>query len=57
MVQLFLINTVNNALEFSYDKWTVEDTVRLLRCLDTSYQFSKAFNSRFELCIKLQRAD
>lgn len=57
MVQLFLINTIDNALEISYSKWTVEDTALLLRCLETSYKFSKTFNSRFELCIKLQRAD
>lgn len=53
MVQLLLINTINNSLDYSYSKWSVEDTERLLRCLETCYRFSKAFNDRFELCIKL----
>ena len=53
MVQLLLINTINNSLDSSYAKWSVEDTERLLKCLETCFRFSKAFNDRFELCIKL----
>jgi len=57
MVQLFLINTISNALGPCYEKWTMEDAVRILTCLESSYNFSKALNSRFEVSIKLQRAD
>ena len=51
------MDTINNALDITYDKWTMGDTVILLKCLQKSYNFSKAINCRFEMSVKLQKAD
>lgn len=57
LVQLFVVNTLKDALDSSYDKLSDEDSQRMLDTLQTSYEFSKQINLQFSNCVKLQRVD
>ena len=57
LVQLFVVNTLKDALDSSYEKLSVADSQRMLETLQSSYEFSKQINSQFTNCIKLQRVD
>ena len=57
LVQLFVVNTLKDALDSSYDKLSVNDSQRMMETLQSSYDFSKQINSQFTNCIKLQRVD
>lgn len=57
LVQLFVVNTLKDALDSSYEKFTPEDSISLLQTLQVSYDFSHEINSKFNNCMKLQRVD
>ena len=57
LVQLFVVNTLKDALDSSYDKFSVEDGARVLETLQASYEFSRQINGNFNNCLKLQRVD
>ena len=57
LVQLFVVNTLKDALDSSYEKFTPEDNENLLETLEMSYGFSNEINSKFGNCLKLQRVD
>ena len=57
LVQLFVVNTLKDALDQSYDKLRIEDSARMLVTLQGSYDFSKQITSNFSNCVKIQRVD
>ena len=57
LVQLFVVNTLKDALDTSYDKFAESDNERMLETLQASYNFSRNINSNFNNCIKLQKVD
>jgi hypothetical protein len=56
-VQLFVVNTLKDALDSSYEKFSVEDSQMVLDTLQASYDFSYHINNSFANCMKLQRVD
>jgi len=57
LVQLFVINTLKDVLDSSFEKFSVEESQRVLDTLQASYNFSYQINNNFGNCIKLQRVD
>ena len=57
LVQLFVVNTLKDALDTSYEKLSVNDCQRMLDTLKTSYDFARSINGNFTNCIKLQKVD
>ena len=47
----------NDALESTYERWTTDDIAMILSSLDDTAKQTFELTSKFELCIKLQRAD
>ena len=56
-VQLFVVNTLKDALDTSYDKFTVADGARMMSTLQNCYDFSREINSTQANCMKLQKVD
>ena len=57
LVQLFVVNTLKDALDSSYEQFLPEDVAKVLETLQQSYDFSHEVNSKFNNCMKLQRVD
>lgn len=57
LVQLFVVNTLKEALDTSYDKLSVQDSERMLATLQRSFDQSNAVTSTFNNCVKMQRVD
>mmetsp|Transcript_41391 Transcript_41391/g.54460 ORF Transcript_41391/g.54460 Transcript_41391/m.54460 type:complete len:248 (-) Transcript_41391:337-1080(-) len=57
LVQLFVVNTLKDALDTSFDKLSVEDSTRMLETLQRSYDQSNQVTSVVSNCIRMQRVD
>ena len=53
LVQLFVVNTLKDALDSSYEKISVADSKAMLETLQRSYDFSKQITDNANNCIKL----
>ena len=57
LVQLFVVNTLKDAVDSNYDKFSEADSESMLHTLQTSYDFSRNINNNFNNCVKLQKVD
>lgn len=57
LVQLFIVNTLKDIAESSYEKLSMADCSRMLLTLQQSYDFSKEITGNFGNCVKMQQVD
>lgn len=57
LVQLFVVNTLKDALDSSYEKLSLEDSHRMHETLQVSYESAHSITGTFQNCVKMQRVD